>query len=109
MAVYREVEPSHLEHDGALYSVNRLLAYAEKKRVQNVELHHMDLVDYTALDAARIAEANLCYPIILLEGNPPYVILDGAHRAANAHLRGTAVLPSVFITAKELESARITL
>jgi hypothetical protein len=106
--MYQEEEPSVLEHQGHRYSVNARLRVAAAKKRQWVALGVLQMPNIWCMDLDRVRRADYTYPIILLDApQPPYVILDGAHRVAHAQLDALLAVTAVWVSAAELETARV--
>lgn len=97
MPLYQEEDDSVVMHEGVMYHVNTLLRLAGLVTYINVN-SLLWCVNVHVLDSKRVDRADYRFPLIVFNG----VVLDGAHRLANAVRHGVSTVPVHLITQETL-------
>ena len=110
MDIYQE-EQSHFESEGKLYDLNPLFQLAHNLPAIDFDLTALKWglrTDLDAEDEYRIQKADLNIPILITyDPQWGYILIDGEHRTQRAIREGKQSLPAKFLTAEQLETARI--
>lgn len=97
---YQEEPTSTVTHDGAEYSVNRILELSRSLPATEFPIDYLKWMmgtKPTKSDKKRIDGVDLAFPIIVTPWNNQYVIIDGWHRVAKALEAGLTHIPARII------------
>lgn len=83
-----------LEVEATANLLSKRITREDGSRVITLGIH----VDWEKVDTE---EVDLSVPVILAPFQDSYIVIDGWHRVAKAHLKGIATLPAVVLTKKE--------
>jgi hypothetical protein len=119
--LYQEEADSTFTHNGAEYSLNRLLSITEAAPIEMVPVNQLAWVlAYDSPEQARVDRADTTAPILVTFMQEPTVVsvgrgkvtitvpqgqkvvLDGLHRLARAMQDGIQVLPARMVTPAQL-------
>jgi hypothetical protein len=104
---YQEEATSTFTHRGKTYLLNPLLALAEKKPLQRIEVKDLQWVlEYDTPDATRKMAADLNAPILVVyepeQRAEQYTVVDGLHRLGKAVDKKVKALPAKVLTMEDL-------
>lgn len=107
--LYSEPDRSTFTHDGSTYDLNGLLSYTlgmNRKMLPVASLKW--ILKWDRVGGARVRNADLTAPILVVDWKGKLVVVDGVHRLTKAVRSGVKELPSIFVSDSVLEKFRLS-
>lgn len=107
--LYQEGNCSTIEHNGHLYSVDKLLRAAENVDIEEFEIDDLKwiLKHVDKLDPKRVEQKRIKYPILITKTDNRLIVLDGIHRLVKAIKLGHTKIKGRYINHETFQKTKL--